>query len=483
MPVTLDAPLSWENPTPDDRRMLDGLQPNILKGHVREVLTVLFLRFDQAAKGKAFLKALVAGTKPLVKSAHTHLTEVKAFKDQGKPGTAYVGVGLTAAGYTALGIAAARQPKNRPFRDGMKAGQLGDPASASWDAHFRGTIHAVVLVGDQLKAAHDAALAKVLALIGAGIVILGQETGRGRHNENGDGIEHFGYVDGRSQPLFLTEDVRDETLGADGTSTWDPRFGAKRVILPDPAAPDPAHDFGSYFVFRKLEQNVKRFKQEEAKLAVRLGLTGEDAERAGAMIVGRYEDGTPLAIQSGEGSHHPVQNDFDYDSDIGDGTPTTDGGGGKCPHFAHIRKMNPRGSGGFESHAAERLHIMARRGQTYGIRTDNLNDGQLNNKPTKDVGLLFMAFNANIEEQFEFVQNIWANNAGFPRMAPGRTAPGPDLVIGQSPRGQIDCPVLWGADFKKPAHHKLTAPVPQTVTMKGGEYFFMPSLAWLRNPV
>ncbi len=481
MAVTLNAPFSWENPTPDNLKMLDGLQPNILKGHVREVLTVLFLRFDQAAKGKAFLKALASGAKPLIKSARTHLAEVKAFNDLSKPGTAYVGAGVTAAGYTALGIPAAKQPDNPPFRNGMKTGLLGDPAPATWDGHFRGTIHAVVLVGDQLQAPHDAALAKVLALVGPGIVILGRETGRGRHNANGDGIEHFGYVDGRSQPLFLTEDVRAETLSADGTSTWDPRFPPSRVIVPDPAAPDPAHDFGSYFVFRKLEQNVKQFKIEEAKLATRLGLTGENAERAGAMLVGRFEDGTPLTIQSGDGSHHPVQNDFDYDSDVGDSTPNTDGGGGKCPHFAHIRKMNPRGSGGFEPHAQERLHIMARRGQTYGIRTDNLNDGMTNNKPTKDVGLLFMAFNANITEQFEFVQTVWANNPTFPRMAAGRTSPGPDPVIGQGPRAQIDCPVVWGADFKKAKDHKLTAPVPQTVTMKGGEYFFMPSLAFLKG--
>lgn len=480
MPVTLDSPLSWETPTPDNLKMLDGLQPNILKAHVREVLTVLFLRFDQAARGKAFLKALASGAKPLVKSARTHLTEIRDFKATGKPGTAYVGVGLTAAGYTALGIAAARQPSNPPFRSGMKADTLGDPDPATWDAHYRGTIHAVVLVGDQLQAPHDAALAKVRGLIGTGITVLGQENGRGRHNANGDGIEHFGYVDGRSQPLFLKEDIREETLGADGTSTWNPRFAPNRAIVPDPAAPDPAHDFGSYFVFRKLEQNVRRFKQEEARLATRLGLAGKSAALAGAMLVGRFEDGSPLASQSGKGAKNPVQNDFDYDSDVGDGTPATDGGGGKCPHFAHIRKMNPRGSGGFESHDVERTHIMARRGQTYGIRTDNPNDGLLTNKPVKDVGLLFMAFNANIEEQFQFVQRVWANNPGFPRMAPGRTAPGLDLVIGQGPRPNIDCPVKWGADFKKAGDHKITAAVPQTVKMKGGEYFFMPSLAFLK---
>jgi Dyp-type peroxidase family len=472
MPVTLDRPFSWQTAGLDDRRMLDGLQPNILKAHVREFLTVLFLRFDQAAAGRTFLRALTQGAKPLLKSARTHLEEVQAFDTLKRKGSTYVGVGLTAAGYGVLGVPAARQPANTRFRAGMKAAQLGDPDPSLWDPAYRGAIHAVVLVGDQDKAPHDAALARVLALIRPGVVELGREVGRGRRNANGDGIEHFGYVDGRSQPLFLTEDVTDEQLHKDGSTNWNPAFGPGRAIVPDPAAPDPAHDFGSYFVFRKLEQNVKAFKQEELKLAARLGLTGDDAERAGAMLVGRFEDGTPLAIQSADGSHHPVQNDFTYDSD-----PT----GGKCPHFAHIRKMNPRGSGGFEPPPAERLHIMARRGQTYGSRTDNPNDGQIVNKPSKDVGLLFMAFNAVIEEQFEFVQRTWANNAGFPALPPGRTIPpGPDPVIGQAVRGPIDLPKKWAADFANTDQHKKTTPVPQTVTMKGGEYFFMPSLAFLK---
>jgi hypothetical protein len=42
-------------------------------------------------------------------------------------------------------------------------------------------------------------------------------------------------------------------------------------------------------VFRKLEQNVRRFKQVEEDPADALELTGDDRERAGAMIVGRFE--------------------------------------------------------------------------------------------------------------------------------------------------------------------------------------------------
>lgn len=483
MAVTLNAPFSWEAATGDTAAMLDELQPNIIKAHTREFLQILFLKFNQAAAGKAFLKSLAvpASGSALMKSAKTHLQEVKAFnaaKKAGKSsppaGSSYVGVGITEAGYTALGIAAAKHPSDPLFKAGMQKSSLGDPAVAKWDAHLRGPIHAVVLVGDSTKQPRDAALAKVRALIASnpGVVVLGEDSGHGLHNKNGEGIEHFGYVDGRSQPIFLTEEINQEKLKQDGTTTWDPAFAPSRVLVSDVAAPTPSRHFGSYFVFRKLEQNVKLFKGEEQKLAQRLKLKGDDEERAGAMIIGRFEDGTPLTAQFADGSHNPVPNNFNYDSD-----PE----GAKCPFFGHIRKMNPRGSGGFEPVAGERLHIMARRGQTYGVRTDDPNDGKLSNKPTAGVGLLFMAFNAVISEQFEFAQKSWANNAGFPKVPSGTAAPGLDLVIGQGTRPDITCPLTWGADIDDPAQNKSTTAPPQAVTMKGGEYFFMPSLAFLRS--
>lgn len=469
----LTAPFSWENSTGDFIKVLDDLQPNIIKAHTREFLTILFLKFTEPVGAKKFLKGLVAAspTGPLIKSAKKHLQEVKAFKETGLKGTPYVSVGITSEGYAALAVSPGKIPADPSFADGMKSASLGDPAVNTWDPTFRQVIHAVVLVGDQMSGARNKALAAVNKLINSshGIDVLGEERGHGLHNANGDGIEHFGYVDGRSQPLFLLEDIEDEKLRADGATNWDPGFGPDRAIVPDPAAPDPTTQFGSYFIFRKLEQDVRQFKREEKKLAKRLHLKDDDAERAGAMLIGRFEDGTPLAVQFADGAHNPVPNDFNYDSD-----PE----GGKCPFFGHIRKVNPRGSGGFEPVEQERLHIMARRGQTYGVRTDQPNDGKIANKPHKDVGLLFMAFNSNIAQQFEFAQSTWANNPGFPKVPAGASNPGIDLVIGQGARPGIHCPVAWGDLSSKQA---ATTAVPQTVTMKGGEYFFMPSLAFLRS--
>jgi deferrochelatase/peroxidase EfeB len=260
MAVTLNAPISWKSAAGDDRKMLDDLQPNILKPHTRDFLSILFLRFADQGGGRAFLRDLVT----LMKSATLHLQEVEAFKAGARtPGTPYVGLGLTAAGYGALGVDAV--PADPSFLGGMQAtAALNDPDLATWDAHFRETadLHAIVLIGDMgmrtQAAMHDRVVEKINAA--KGVVVLGTQDGIGQHNSNGAGIEHFGYVDGRSQPLFFLEDIDEEENTTDGTANWSPSFPLGQAIVADPAAPDPRVHFGSYFIFRKLEQNVKLFK-------------------------------------------------------------------------------------------------------------------------------------------------------------------------------------------------------------------------------
>jgi deferrochelatase/peroxidase EfeB len=421
-----EMPIEWKQAIGDELTLLQNLQPNIIKPHVREFLTVLFLHFDDADGGKDFIGRLSG----LMKSAHDHLVEIVQFKDHETPGSAYIGFGLSAPGYDVLKIAPV--PSDRSFQSGMdKTIRLNDPPISEWEQHFQkpNDLHAVVVIGDMLRDDRNAARARVQELIdtAAGVTVIGTQEGVGQHNSNGQGIEHFGYVDGRSQPLFLIEDIRDEENQTDGIANWDPTSPLSQVIIPDPAAPDPNVHFGSYFIFRKLEQNVKLFKKMEIKFAEDLPI--DDDERAGAMIVGRFEDGTPVTLQSEDGVESPVPNNFNYNSDKS---------GAKCPFLGHIRKTNPRGSGGFgQTFEQEHSHLMARRGQTYGVRTDNPNDGAISNKPEKDVGLLFMAFNSDIRHQFEFTQITWANNPNFPEVPAGSPPPGLDPVIGQLPRGQV----------------------------------------------
>jgi len=102
-----------------------------------------------------------------------------------------------------------------------------------------------------------------------------------------------------------------------------------------------------------LEQDVRGFKTAEEQLAASLGLEDDDEERAGAMVVGRFEDGTPVVLQGADGLHHPVRNNFNFSGDAA---------ASKCPFQGHIRKANPRGEsvGAFANRVEdERSHIMA----------------------------------------------------------------------------------------------------------------------------
>jgi deferrochelatase/peroxidase EfeB len=71
-------------------------------------------------------------------------------------------------------------------------------------------------------------------------------------------IEHFGFRDGISQPLYYQADMVEAAPGSD---TWLPRANPAAalnlVLVNDPFASKKEEDsFGSYLVFRKLEPNV-----------------------------------------------------------------------------------------------------------------------------------------------------------------------------------------------------------------------------------
>jgi Dyp-type peroxidase family len=466
--VPLTEPLDWRNTNDQDRALLDNLQANVLTGHVREHFAAWFLSFADAAEARAFLSALAE----IVKSAHSALWERAAFHAGLGGGTPYVGVALSKAGYDALGAAA---PGGTAFSAGMRARNgggpfppdLADPPVEDWESGYRPEAHAVVLLGDATADGLDRAEDAVRHLLPASgsVAVLHREEGCGIANNDGVGIEHFGYVDGRSQPLFLSEEV-----DAEPKVHWDPAFPLDQLLVAEDGDLATSTHCGSFLVFRKLEQNVRLFQQEEERLAGDLALADDDADRAGATLVGRFRDGTPL-VESEEALKpgRAVTNDFTYDGDPD---------GSRCPAFAHIRKTNPRGSGGAEPPEGERSHIMARRGITYGTRWDDPNaDLPASARPTGGVGLLFMAFMSSIEDQFEFTQRIWANNPGFP-LPPAPQPVGLDPVIGQGPRADaLQCPVRWGDATSTTA----ADPVAQAVTLKGGEYFFAPSIPFLRS--
>lgn len=486
MPLNLDIPLDDTSLDADGKALLADLQGNILKGHGREHTANIFLRFDpaQAASVRAWIRGLVKHVTSSEKQFQATARRKAAIKKAQKANTQakiphsppVVFFFLSASGYDALGIPTGKRPADAKFAAGQKASRsdLNDPPSKEWEKHFQDEISAMVLVGHE----DDKALLKVekalLSKLPHGVHIVGIERGLAWKNLNGDGIEHFGYVDGRSQPLLLRGDIEQERNSTDGIGIWDPAFPLKQVLVKDPGGDGP-NSFGSYFVFRKLEQNVAAFKKREDEIADQLGLKNEAREIVGAMLVGRFEDGTPVVLQSAEGMHHPVPNNFDYRDDTA---------GMKCPFHSHIRKTNPRGESPAFLKAEfgiditvmeERSHIMARRGITYGDRfvseqNEEGVDFDDDKLPSGGVGLLFMAYQSDIARQFEFTQATWANNTDFVKRGTGI-----DPVIGQGPKGGQACPLKWG----EPATKKFD--FRHFVTMKGGEYFFAPSISGLAN--
>jgi Dyp-type peroxidase family len=333
----------------------------------------------------------------------------------------------------------------------------------------------MVLVGSENDTALRLKRDAVAALLAeGGATIVKEQAGRAIFNKVNDGIEHFGYVDGRSQPLMLVEDLERESRDA-GISQWDPQSTLGVALVPEPGATDGV-SFGSYFIFRKLDQNVRGFKRKEQELATALGLTGEARELAGALVVGRFEDGTPVTMSDEARGVNPP-NDFNYNADPG----------ARCPFHGHIRKANPRGSGGFEPPPNEKKHLMARRGIPYEDvprlvhpsdvpDSDSVADFDAKAAPllpTGDVGLLFMAYNHDLAVQFEFTQKSWANNTGFPK-APA--PPGLDPIIGQGPVSPQPWPKVWDDTTAGTTAFSFQG----LVRMRGGEYFFAPSLNFLR---
>ncbi|MDQ6768857.1 MAG: Dyp-type peroxidase [Gemmatimonadota bacterium] len=475
MPIVLTKPLSWKNASHDEQRMLRALQGNILKGHGRSATVNIFFEID-AAKKHQMRAALREIANYHATSAYQQLIETDNFHAKGQSGTPFVSVFLSATGYAALGVAPGATPADPSFKTGMKAAALGDAPVASWDAPFQGQIDGMVLVGSE----NDTALrlkrdAVATLLTAGGGTVLKEQHGKAIFNQANNGIEHFGYVDGRSQPLLLVEDNDTEARDA-GIAEWDPQASLDVALVPDPGSTDGL-SFGSYFIFRKLDQNVRLFKRREQELATTLGFTGEARELAGAIVVGRFEDGTPVTMSDEAKATNPP-NDFNYNADPG----------ARCPFHAHIRKANPRGTGGFETPPNERKHLMVRRGIPYEDVPRLVHPSDLKGSetlaefdakvgpllPTGDVGLLFMAYNHDLATQFEFTQKSWANSSAFPAGGP---PPKLDPIIGQGPIAAQH----WPKEWDNPAAGNAALSFQGFVKMRGGEYFFAPSLNFLKS--
>jgi deferrochelatase/peroxidase EfeB len=172
-------------------------------------------------------------------------------------------------------------------------------------------------------------------------------------------------------------------------------------------------------------------------------------------MIGRWKDGTSL-VRNPSGTGRPeIDNDFLLGQDDPEGL--------KCPFGAHIRRTNPRDSlkpGAKDQIAISNRHRIFRVGRPY-VEADAGGE-------KRPGGLLFMCVNADIERQFEFIQQTWVTSPYFHGLGKEN-----DPVI---------APLRHDGTFTIPTHRgPITLRNMRTfIKARGGGYFFLPSRSALR---
>jgi deferrochelatase/peroxidase EfeB len=141
-----------------------------------------------------------------------------------------------------------------------------------------------------------------------------------------------------------------------------------------------------------------------------------------------------------------LENNFNY--------ANMDPHGYAVPLGAHIRRMNPR-----DTAVNIQRRKMIRRGGTYGppLPEGAPEDGI-------DRGIAAFVICASLVRQFEFAQNVWANDPNFHELGNER-----DPMIGAQD-GTYDMTIP-----KRPIRQKIKG-LPAFTTVKGGAYFFLPGI-------
>ena len=265
--------------------------------------------------------------------------------------------------------------------------------------------------------------------------------------------DHFGYRDRLSQPVIAGS-------GEGATPGSGPPLKAGEFILgyPDEEgvvadAPTPAAlaRNGSYMAYRRLRQHVGEFRAFLRDNAD----TAEEQELLAAKLMGRWRSGAPLVLSpNGDdpelGADARRNNDFNY--------AAMDPHGYAAPVGSHARRMNPR-----DTVANINRRRMIRRGATYGPA---LPEGAPDDR--QDRGIAAFIICASLVRQFEFAQNVWANDENFKDLGNER-----DPIIGTQD-GTLEFKIP-----KRPVR-KVIRGLPAFTTVAGGGYFFLPGLRALR---
>ncbi len=409
-----------------------------------------FLSFHNAAGGRAWLSAILER----VESA----AEVRASVEREKR---WVTVAFTWNGLRALGVDdASLDSFPEAFKQGMvaRASILGDAGvnhPDNWvDGLARSDVHAIAILfardaqeRGRCQTEHDELIARC-----EGVEVI--STLELEATPPFDyAHDHFGYRDRLSQPVIEgSGEVPTPGSGAplkagEFILGYLDEFG----LLDNLPQPEVLSRNGSYMAYRRLQEHVGRFRE----FLREHGTTQDEQELLAAKLMGRWRSGAPLVLAPDKddpalGADPQRNNDFNYKE--------MDPIGYAVPLGAHARRMNPR-----DTAASINRRRMIRRGATYGphLPENALEDGA-------ERGIAAFVICASLVRQFEFAQNVWTNDPNFHELGNEH-----DPIIGDQD-GTLEFTIP-----KRPIRKKILG-LPAFTTLRGGAYFFLPSLKALR---
>ncbi len=520
---------------PDDEPVFDpevlaNVQGNILPGFNKPHQHFLFVGITDVANAKKWLfdfsSKLTSLAEVIPFKRKLKLQRLRTGQRQTGMRAVWTNIGFSNHGIAKLtSQAALRAFGDQSFKQGLseRSGYIGDPV----DPSHEGNRENWVIGGPDNEA-------DVLIIVAAdNPEDLKQEVWNIKDNlerfkqnlmyeQSGDtlpeplaGHEHFGFRDGISQPGvrgklslapgdYLTprylkpSDQRSRYFAKPGQLLlWPGQFLlGERQQHPDDlfGSADASSRFpdwakhGSYLVCRRLKQNVSAFWKFMNATAETLD---EDPIRFASLLVGRWPSGAPtsrtphsnddrLAGDEFSNNHFLFDDDtrpsnlLDIPDHYGDTHPAAiaDPLGTRCPHFAHIRKTNPRDMATDLGKPQDSLlRMILRRGIPFGqpvAGVKNPSDELLN----EERGLMFICYGATIEDQFEFLVRRWVNNPVQPN--DGGFDPILGRVDGLNGRKRfIDYPANDGA--------KRIQINDEWITPTGGGYFFSPTIEAMKQ--
>jgi Dyp-type peroxidase family len=446
-----------------DEAARSDIQGNILRAYGFRYGRYSILRIKDPAGARRLLSQLL--DQNLIVSAATW--------DQDNKRTSAINVAFSHAGLAAMGVPAGTLATFPPeFIEGMPAraallGDTGKDAPENWAfGRDPDRTHVFLTVSAKSPSAREEMLQKLLAALAAVGDAL-EVTHRLDVAALEHAGEHFGFEDGLGQPAI--EGSGAPEYPGDGEPVpgggWRPLKAGEFVLGYEgegPCVTTPAAPFGlngSFMVYRQLAQDVTAFRSFlRDQAAAVYGEAPDNVELLAAKLVGRWRSGCPISRSPerddpAQGRDCNVNNDFRYaDDEVGR----------KCPVGSHIRLMNPRDA---TITGATCTHRIVRRGVPYGpwLEEGAPDDGV-------ERGVAFMAINASIHYQFEFLQREWGNKAEFAGLGTNDVDP----LFGQRREGAR-------FQLRRASGLPRSLELPRFVTLRGGGYFFIPSLSALRH--